>query len=117
MGHPWAATRSACRHGHPWPQHLAYNNRDHAYCAECNRIRARASRRRTYVPVPPTEPDPIAVERAVAGDPPDRLTASERAAAVLALTQRNVSARQIAERIGCSQRTVHRARSRYAAAA
>lgn len=114
MGHRWAASRPTCIHGHPWPQYLAYNARGHTICTECGRIRKREYRLQGGVPIPP---DPVAIERAIAGDPPERLTPSERAAAVLALTARNASARQIADRIGCSQRTVHRARSRYDTAA
>lgn len=110
MGRLRAATRPICKHGHPWPEHLAFNNRGHATCAECTRI----SHRRHYVPI---EPDEAAIQRAVAGDPPPRLSPRERAAAVLTLTARNVAAWRIAEQIGCSQRTVHRVRSRYAAAA
>lgn len=108
-----AASRPACKHGHPYPQNLARDKQGRTYCAECKRIRARAYWRENH---PPAVHDPVAVDRAVAGDPPEHLAPSERTAAVQALTERSISARQIAERIGCSQRTVHRARRRPAAA-
>lgn len=110
----WAATRTACNHGHPYPQNLSYDKHGYGYCAECKRIRNRAWKRENR---PALGHDPVAVERAVAGEPPERLVSSERTAAVQVLTARDFSAREIAERIGCSQRTVHRARSRTAAAA
>lgn len=106
MGYPRAANRDACLHGHPWPENLARDYRGWAYCAACYRGWHG-----------PAEPDPVAIERAVSGDAPAQLTSRERQAAVLALIARDLSAPQIADRIGCSQRTVHRARSRTAAAA
>ncbi|WP_405941577.1 helix-turn-helix domain-containing protein [Streptomyces sp. NBC_00207] len=116
MGYQRAANRSSCLHNHPYPENIGRDRRGWAYCIACRREweRNRAPRPRNYVPV---EPDPAAIERAVAGDPPARLTPRERKAAVLALTKRNVAAWRIAEQIGCSKRTVHRIRSQYAAAA
>lgn len=59
--------------------------------------------------------DEVAVLRAVAGDPPQRLNPAERAAAVLQLHERQLPPEVIAERVGCSVRTVwrvyHRART------
>jgi hypothetical protein len=62
-------------------------------------------------------PDEVAIERAVMGDPPDDLTATERAAAVAVLAARGLSARGIAERLGCTSRTVQRIRARLVNAA
>lgn len=109
-----AADRPSCKHGHPYPQNLRSARNGHVYCATCDSIRGRKYRRRNYMPV---EPDAIAIERAVAGAPPARLTPRERAAAVLALTERGLAAWRIAEQVGCSKRTVHRVRGRYATAA
>lgn len=55
--------------------------------------------------------DPVAVERAVAGQRV-RLTRLERRAAAQALSRRGLSARVVAERVGCSSRTVQRHRGR-----
>jgi DNA-binding NarL/FixJ family response regulator len=96
----------ACRHGHPFPENAARDSRGWLYCRECNRVRARR---------PAAEPDEAAIERAAAGDPPERLTPRERQAAITRLDQRGLSSAAIAERIRCSRRTVHRARSRAAA--
>ncbi|MGW9371139.1 helix-turn-helix domain-containing protein [Streptomyces xanthophaeus] len=109
-----AAAREACTHGHSYPENLAFYKTGISYCAECKRIRARTYWQDRY---PPAIHDDIAVERAIAGDPPDRLAASERAAAVLALTARGLPASLVAEQVRCSKRTVHRIRSRYATAA
>lgn len=118
MGRPrgWAAQQPTCKNGHPYPQNLALDSKGQSYCAECKRIRWREWWHRNYVYVP-AEPDEVAIARAVRGDRPDRLTYREREAAVLELTARGLSARQIAEQLGCSQRTVHRARNRQTAAA
>lgn len=59
-------------------------------------------------------PDEVAIARAVRGDRPDRLTWRERDAAVRKLTDRGLTSRQIAEQLGCHQRTVFRARNRAA---
>lgn len=106
----WQTTADspACRHGHPFPANLARTSEGWIWCRECKRIRDRAR----YVPA---EPDDAAVERAVFGDPPDRLTPRERRAAITRLDRRDYSAAVIAERVRCSPRTVHRARSRAAA--
>lgn len=111
MRHFRASDRTTCKHGHPFPECLTYDRRGYTRCVECDRIKSRRYSQTMRAP------DPTAIERAIQGDPPDRLTPRERAAAVLALTERNVAAWRIAEQLGCSQRTVHRVRSRYAAAA
>ncbi len=57
--------------------------------------------------------DPVAVDRACAGElPAGRLTVSERTAAVSRLTRSGLSARQVSARMGVSPRTVVRARRR-----
>jgi len=55
--------------------------------------------------------DQVAVERAVAGDPPARLTPRERRAAVAELTRRGLSAPQIAARVHVTVRAVERNRA------
>jgi hypothetical protein len=95
----------ACRHGHPYPENLRQDRDGHRYCQECRRIRHRAQ----YVPV---VPDDAAVERAVFGEPPARLTPRERLAAIQRLDSARLPAAVIAERVGCSKRTVHRVRSK-----
>lgn len=57
-------------------------------------------------------PDPAAVARAVAGRPPKRLTITERAAAVAELNRQGLSDPMIADRVGCTDRTVFRIRKR-----
>ena len=59
---------------------------------------------------PPREVDPVAVARAAAGDPPDRLTPAERKVAVADLTDRGHSAADIAERLRITERQVVRLR-------
>jgi len=66
----------------------------------------RASRGPSY------DVDEIAVERAIRGDPPAGLNSGEITAAVAVLTQRGLSIRVIARRLGVAQRTVDRARAR-----
>lgn len=63
--------------------------------------------------------DEIAVDRAVAGDPPVGMSPAETGTAVGILTARGLSAREIGRRLHCSPRTVarHRARARRRAAA
>lgn len=105
LGLPGYQTRAdspTCRYGHPFPENLAYLPNGWLYCRECSRQRYQSR----------TEPDWVAIERAAAGDPPDRLTPRERAAAVTQLVNRQLPARLIAERVRCSKRTVHRVRAR-----
>lgn len=96
----------SCRHGHPFPQNAVRGSDGWLRCRECARLRSR-SRNRSYVPV---EPDWAAIERAVAGEAPDRVTPRERAAAVRRLSDRHMGAEQIAERVRCHPRTVYRIR-------
>ncbi|MFF1499712.1 helix-turn-helix domain-containing protein [Streptomyces sp. NPDC058316] len=113
---PYRTTRSSthCRHGHPFnADNEAFNAGGHRYCRACVRQRQRG-RRRTWAPV---APDEIAIERAIAGDPPERLTPRERAQAVLVLRARQISAEQVAEHVRCTPRTVWRIQARYQAAA
>lgn len=95
-----------CRNGHPFPENLKFDKHGHLHCVACQREvhirRAKAA----------AVPDDVAVERAVAGDPPPRLTHHERRTAVLRLDAWGYSADQIAARVGCTKRTVHRIRAR-----
>ncbi|MFE7965371.1 helix-turn-helix domain-containing protein [Streptomyces cellulosae] len=56
--------------------------------------------------------DEVAVQRAVSGEPPARLTHRERRQAIEVCTRRGLSVRETAERVGCSPRTVLRVRAR-----
>lgn len=60
-------------------------------------------------PLAPTrgEPDPMAIDRAIHGDSPERMRPVERRAAIRALANQ-LPAPLIAQRIGCSERTVWR---------
>ena len=91
--------RSACPNGHPFPENQRRRG-GRIYCSAC-----RIAQRRVT-------PDPVAVERAIAGDPPAHLNHLETAAAVQALDGLGYSARQIADRGGCCRRTVIRVRVR-----
>lgn len=103
------ADSPACRHGHPFPENAAHYPNGWLYCLACARIRSREWAADNYAPA---EPDPIAIERAAAGDPPDRLTPRERHVTVLLLTRKKFPASVVAERARCSKRTVHRLRNR-----
>jgi DNA-binding CsgD family transcriptional regulator len=66
------------------------------------------------LPPPPDFPedvDEVAVDRAVAGDPPEGMTSAERFYAAWLLSVRRLTAEQVAERIGCTPRTVQRYRA------
>ncbi|MFD9004488.1 helix-turn-helix domain-containing protein [Streptomyces sp. NPDC059582] len=102
----------ACRHGHPFPENVARYPSGGLYCLACAEIRKREYHASNYEPV---QPDEVAIERAVAGDPA-RLTPRERSAAIAQLDAWQLPASVIAERVRCSPRTVHRARSRQRAA-
>lgn len=99
------ADSPACRHGHPFPENLGRNDKGHLICVACRRAHWRQQHARRYVP------DEAAIQRAADGDPPERLTPRERHAAIGLLDRRQMSAAAIAERVRCSRRTVHRARS------
>ncbi|MGW3376164.1 helix-turn-helix domain-containing protein [Streptomyces hydrogenans] len=101
--------RTACIHGHPYPENEFTDAYGWSRCRQCARESWRRTHRSRYVPV---VPDDVAIDRAVSGDPPARLTPRERAAAVERLMRHGYSARQTAERVGCSLRTVYRIRSR-----
>jgi len=107
-GYLTTADSPECRHGHPFPDNLAHYPNGWLYCLACSRARNRAWAAANYTPA---EPDEIAIERAAAGDPPDRLTPRERHAAIAQLDGRDLSAAVIAERVRCSKRTVYRARA------
>ncbi|MFB6776545.1 helix-turn-helix domain-containing protein [Streptomyces sp. NPDC056352] len=103
-----------CRHGHPFnTDNEAFNTAGHRYCRACMRNRQRG-RRRTWTPV---IPDEVAIERAISGDAPERLTPRERAQAVLVLRARRISVEQVAEHVRCTPRTVWRIQARYQVAA
>ncbi|MFD4572060.1 helix-turn-helix domain-containing protein [Streptomyces sp. NPDC058417] len=98
-----AARRTSCRRGHPYPAQQDPQRK--RWCRVCERAR----RKRTRLPV---EPDQAAIERAVSGDHPVHLTPRERHAAIRRLLRQGLSAAQIAERVGCTERTVYRAKRR-----
>lgn len=106
LGLPGYLTRPdspACRYGHPFPENRAFRPNGWLYCRACN--------------YPPGQADEMAVERAVAGEPPEALNFREIAAAIARLDTGDLSAAAIAARIHCTTRTVerHRARRREAA--
>ncbi len=107
-GYRMTADSPACRHGHPWPEHRSYDYLGRLTCRECRRETGRRQYHRGHIPA---EPDEAAIRRAVAGDPPDRLTPRERRAAIRQLDAWELSSAVIAERVHCSRRTVHRHRA------
>jgi hypothetical protein len=111
-GYRTTADSPACRHGHPFPENVAYDSNGWLVCRACRRQHGREQFARHYQPV---QPDQAAVERAAAGDPPDRLTFRERHAAIAQLDRWEYPAVVIAERVRCTPRTVHRARNQQAA--
>lgn len=111
-GYLMTAESPSCRHGHPFPENRAFQANGWMYCLGCSRERSR--RAPGYRAV---EPDEMAIERAVAGDPPERLTPRERAAAVRRLSKRGLSAEEIAEHVRCSPRNVYYLRSTFRRAA
>lgn len=99
--------RPDCRNGHPWPENRREYSNGWTYCWGCKRERQRRWWAENYQPV---QPDDMAIERAVAGDPPKRLTPRERAAAVRRLDAQGLTASVIAIHARCHVRTVHRLR-------
>ena len=119
-----------CIHGHPrTPENTYRNPRGHRHCVPCQRQQARDKWRRDWdkkhaghditrdrigrrycltCPARTWSVDETAVDRAVAGDPPERLTVAEREAAVLLLKQRGLPGATVAARVGCTDRTVWR---------
>lgn len=78
-------------------------------CAQC--VSSKAASYRAYkAGTPWREPDPYAVDAAVAGDPVDYLTITQRAEAVKVLWSRRWSDGAIAERLGITARSVIRIR-------
>ncbi|MFJ4974161.1 hypothetical protein ACIP6X_02220 [Streptomyces coeruleorubidus] len=112
-GYRTTADSPACRHGHPFPENRTYDGRGYLICRECRRQHDRKQYLRSYMPA---QPDEAAIERAAAGDPPERLTPRERHAAIARLDRQQLSSAVIAERVRCSRRTVHRARAKEVAA-
>lgn len=104
----------ACRHGHPFPENATRAYDGWLRCTACMRERARTYAAAAYVPV---QPDEIAIERAVCGEPPARLTYRERAAAVGTLAARRHPAPVIAGRVACHVRTVYRIKQQQGATA
>jgi DNA-binding NarL/FixJ family response regulator len=111
-GYLMTADSPECRHGHPFPENRAFYPNGWLYCVACSRARRRRSAGYRAV-----EPDEMAIERAVSGDAPERLTPRERAAAVRQLDRRGLSAAEIAERVRCSERNVYYLRSTFRRAA
>lgn len=105
----------ACRHGHPWPQYLAYeSDRRKQYCRECNRL----GKRRSYEPADVTYVDNLAIELVLRGER-HRLTPLERRVAVRELLNSDdvPSGTEMADRIGCTPRTIWRIRKQLREAA
>lgn len=122
-------TTATCPNGHPrTAENLRLNHRGHKFCLPCRRETARAGYRRRWNKrhkghaiaidragrrycrtCPRTwSIDDAAIERAIAGDPPERLSVAERQEAVIRLRQLGVSGQKVAERVGCTDRTVWR---------
>lgn len=89
----------ACRHGHPWPEHLAHYRDGKHYCRECSRLQHRRART-----------DDLAVELAVAGQPVRLRRPRDRRQAVRQMLDRNLTGDEMANRIGCTPRTIWRIR-------
>lgn len=111
-GYLVTADDPSCRYGHPFPENRAFYANGRMYCVACDRARGRRAVGHRSV-----EPDEVAIERAVSGDAPERLTPGERAAAVRRLDRRGLSAAEIAERVRCSRRNVYYLRSAFRRAA
>jgi hypothetical protein len=94
-GYRVTADSPACRHGHPFPENVAYDSNGWLVCRECRRVHGREQHARHYVPVQP-----------------DETAAGKRYAAIAECDVQGASARAIADEVGCSPRTVHRARSK-----
>lgn len=125
-------TPQSCHRGHPLNDtNLRYDSRGVRLCLSCRADTERAYRDRKFAQrhdghdvIPATDGrrycrtcrntdvDEMAVERAASGDPPNRLTPAERAAAVLQLTGARLTNQVIASRIGCHPRTVYAIRQR-----
>jgi hypothetical protein len=93
MTRHWRAQAATCLYGHPFPEHLYIDRRGHACCRACWRA--------AWIPA---MPDEVAIDRAVMGDPPERLTPRERLAAVQQLDAKGLSAQQIARRVRRTRR-------------
>lgn len=118
-----------CRHGHPrTPDTTRRDGRGNRYCVPCRRAscreswrrrwdrrhkdhtttRTRDGRRQCLTCLHTWSMDHAAVARAIAGDPPPRLTPAEREAAVLQLRDTGLPGVVVAQRVGCTDRTVWR---------
>lgn len=122
--------RTHCRRDHAYAEHGYADAQGSRRCRECQRLRERHTRRlareellaehdghelRTRVNGTvyclscwrgASDVDEIAVERAVAGEPPEHMTIAERQAAIQLLHGRKLSAREVARRLDTSSRTV-----------
>ncbi|MFC5802754.1 helix-turn-helix domain-containing protein [Streptomyces formicae] len=76
----------------------------------CNRHYKRWLKYGDPTGTPTQDVDEIAVQRAMNGQPPSRMTPAERAAATLALHRQGLTGPQIAEQLRISRRTVQRIR-------
>ena len=130
------ATQETCRHGHPRPSGQR--------CRTCHREGSKLSMARAREDGRPTaerhdghdvtttkagrpycrtckrgelDVDEVAVARAVAGEPPERLTPAEREAAIAQLLLMGYGAAEIARRVNCHRTRVMRIRDQLGVAA
>lgn len=93
-GYRVTADSPACRHGHPFPENVAYDSNGWLVCRACRRQHGREQHARHYIPAQPSQ------------------VATARAEAIAPCDDEGMTAREIAEQVGCSPRTIHRARNK-----
>ncbi len=81
----------------------AHRRRREPRCPDCKAAHTRYTDSRRQATA-----DPVAVDRAAAGHPPDPLTTAERTAAIRRLLTRGLTHTEIAARLQISRRTVGR---------
>jgi hypothetical protein len=118
-GHAAPASRTYCPDCRAWTYDRRYATRHAGHTiVETDAIRRDGRPYRQCITCAPwrtpstnphraVKPDPVAIDRAICGDPPAYLHRAERRAAIRALAGR-LPAPVIAARVGCSERTVWR---------